>query len=433
MQRIGLLAVIGLAVLGLGCESGTTGETDTTTSPPTDEDTVEATADVLDDAAVPPDEDTPAPIEPAGCAAIGEQCKAERKGCELTADGPECVLCALGTFAAPTPSATCEPLEGEAHYHEFESVTLEPGEEHSGWCQSFALNNPEPLWVNAVELDTDGGYHHSNWFFVPQGKVDYPSGLWKGCYNKGFHELDAATSGGVLFAQSTQVNRETQKFPDGVAVRIPPYSIVIGATHVLNFHAEPMTTGLRMTIHTIDEAEVVAKLAPFRLSYLDLNLPAGRKVDVTGTCKVAPTYEAVGMAEFEPNLYWVLPHYHGLGSGFRLELTGGERDGEEVFNLGGFQPEPFGKIFEQPLSLAGATGFRFTCSYNNTFDKQIKWGIGDNEMCVMLGFWESPLAMDISVLETKESEDDGDVIRETGPCVVVPIPYDQNKEGGLPE
>ena len=317
-------------------------------------------------------------------------------------------------------------------HNEFETVTLAPGAEFSGWCQSWVLNNSEEIWVNSVTLETDGGYHHSNWFFVPEGQHDYPDGLWKKCYSTGFSEVEAADSGGVLFAQSTQVVSEVQAFPPGVAVRIPPYSRIIGATHVLNYHAEPLTTGLRMTLQPIRESEVQVKMTPFRLSYLDLNIPAGAKADFTGDCEFRSTYEAVADTALDMQIYYLLPHYHALGDGFSLDIIGGPDDGKRIFELGTFSPEPFGLGFDQPVDLSEAQGLRFTCSYHNTLKKKVSWGIGDDEMCVLLGFADARLALDMSVIETTETVSEDGRLKSTGPCIIFPVPFDQNKPGGTP-
>ena len=331
---------------------------------------------------------------------------------------------------------TQEPQEPRTQWsHQFDTITLEAGKEHNGWCQSWILNNEEELWVNAVELVTGGGYHHSNWFFVPEGELDYPPGLWKNCYNKGFHEIDAAVAGGVLFAQSTQVDTERQEFPAGVAVRIPPYSRIIGATHLLNVMPEPLETELHMHLWTIEADAVSVPLTPFRLSYLDLDIPAQSKADFTGECEIRTSYEAIAGEPYDMELYWVLPHYHSRGDGFELTHLGGDKDGESIFEVGEFSTEPFGVVFDPPISLSGSDGLRFTCRYDNELEKPIHWGIGIHEMCVMLGFARSKLAFDISVLETDVSEAPAqptEAIQNSGPCVVFGFPFDQEKAGGQP-
>src|SRR5215510_5257302 len=44
---------------------------------------------------------------------------------------------------------------------------LAPNQEDYGTCVSVELHNAEPMFINAVELETATGFHHSNWFYVP--------------------------------------------------------------------------------------------------------------------------------------------------------------------------------------------------------------------------------------------------------------------------
>src|SRR5215813_1287935 len=129
------------------------------------------------------------------------------------------------------------------YQHDFGTQTLAAGQEHNALCQSWTLGNATDLWVNAVTLDTGGGYHHSNWFFVHDNVFDGPDGAWE-CDSRGFNEVAAAISGGVLYAQSTQVRHEVQQFPPGVAVMVPAHSRIVGSTHLLNASPMPVTTDL---------------------------------------------------------------------------------------------------------------------------------------------------------------------------------------------
>jgi len=56
---------------------------------------------------------------------------------------------------------------------------------------------------------------------VPETEFAGPDGLWD-CDDRNYSQLQAAITGGVLYAQSTQARKEVQKFPDGVVVRVPP-------------------------------------------------------------------------------------------------------------------------------------------------------------------------------------------------------------------
>src|SRR5690348_4630900 len=105
----------------------------------------------------------------------------------------------------------------------FGPYDIAPGEEVNGQCVSAKLDNDEPMFVNAVELTTGPGVHHSNWFWVPDYRFDGEDGTWR-CADRGYDEVIAGVDGGVVFAQSTQAQHEVQAFQPGTAVLIPPHS-----------------------------------------------------------------------------------------------------------------------------------------------------------------------------------------------------------------
>src|SRR5439155_18831163 len=107
-------------------------------------------------------------------------------------------------------------------------------------------------------------YHHANWFFVPDDQFDLPDGTWS-CSDNQFSELVAALEGGYLFALSTQSHEETQTLSPGAAIRIPPYSRIIGASHLLNTTDNDIKTTMDLKIASIPPATVTAKLAPARI------------------------------------------------------------------------------------------------------------------------------------------------------------------------
>jgi hypothetical protein len=274
-------------------------------------------------------------------------------------------------------------------------------------------------------MDNDGGYHHSNWFFVPEDHMGWPTTPWRNCYSEGFNEVAAAIAGGVIYAQSTQVRHELQKFQDGAAVHIPPRSRIITVTHLLNYQIEELTTGLRLALYTLPRAEVVKPLTPAQLAYSDLRIPAKSVSWFRGTCDIAASYADLFPAEtFDLKLHYVLPHYHDLGAGFEVSIVGGPRDGELIVDGGAFSSDPFGFTFDPPIDLTGATGLHFGCRFDNPRDKVVRWGIGDQEMCEALLFFESPMAFSAGVGETtSETVVDGEKVF-SGECAVAGFPFD---------
>lgn len=346
--------------------------------------------------------------------------------------------CSSGSSAATSGGAgpSCDPAKDDSSCltfeHAFDPQTVKSGEEISGRCESWTLNNPESIWVNTVRLVNDGAYHHSNWFFVPNTDYTQPDGTWD-CNAAGFSELKAALDGGVLFAQSTQSTDEPQKFPEGAAVRIPPYSRIIASTHLLNASSATVTTTLHLTIEAIKKEDVNVALVPFRLTYHDLHIPAHMQAKFESKCDFKTASMTPGKP-FSMKLYYVLPHYHKLGTEFSIAKLGGPDDGAALDALQGFNGEANGKTFDPPVDLSMNNGFTFSCSYRNPTADEVGWGIGNQEMCEMLGFADSPLVYDGYVKDGDNvvGATTNGTVMNTGPCTILDVAWDPNKPGGMP-
>ncbi len=367
-------------------------------------------------------EDTPADSGGAGSAEACDEaaiaaCVAGQRTCVPTTEGYACESCPEGE--GPATDGTCAKLAGNMLENQFDTQTLEPGFERDNLCQSWTLNNDDEIWVNAVEFISGGGYHHSNWLFVPDDQFDGPDGAWD-CADREYSEIVAAVSGGVLYAQATQVDHELQRFPKGVALRLPPRTRIIGGTHVFNTTTTAIVSPLRLRLYEVEKKSITVPLTPFRMNNSALTIPAKSKSEFRAECD----FEYVRNAPLDIDLYYAMPHYHSLGDRFRLELLGGERDGEAVFD---HQGEPRGYVFDPPVSLSGAKGLTFSCGYNNPRSEEVGFGIGDQEMCVMLGFARSDYIFDAAADKTVDTSAGQSGTRFDGKCTVIGIPYSQTK------
>lgn len=316
----------------------------------------------------------------------------------------------------------------ETIVHSWGLLELAPLEETQP-CIQWTLHNEQPIYVQTVRLTNDGGSHHSNWFAVPEDKFPGPDGYFD-CDARGFAELDAAVAGTVLFAQSTQSRIDEQRLPEGVVIKIPPNHKIVAGGHFLNLADAPYTTEMRMALELVHPKLVEVVAAPFRLSYYDLEIPAMRQARFSGDCDMTTLYMDQVGRPLDLKLYYVTPHYHYLGNWFDLFIEGGPRDGENVFHFDGFNASSNGKSFDPPIDLTGATGFRFTCGYDNWRDQTIGWGIGDQEMCVMLGLADSAVLMDASVQSGAVVGDQDGVVMNEGECNAIGLP--KNEAQGLP-
>jgi len=302
--------------------------------------------------------------------------------------------------------------------HDFEGFDVAPGEERIGDCQSWTLHNPEPIYVNAVHMASEGGFHHSVWYYVPETRYAGDDGTWP-CDERGFNDVDAATrGGGALYSQSTQAPAESQQFQPGVALVIPPFSRIVGNVHLLNAGATTLTTHIRLDLDLLDESAVGVLLAPLNFNYFHIDLPPHAASEFRSECDLATTYMTNLGKAVDFHVYYVLPHYHRLGTLFRLEAIGGPHDGETIFESTTPVGEPLGRTLDVPFDMTGAVGFRATCGFNNTTSDRIFWGIGDQEMCNTLVYTDSELIIGAATLSnTVEGTVDG-VVLNTGPCAL---------------
>ncbi|HZS42398.1 MAG TPA: hypothetical protein VFF06_36460, partial [Polyangia bacterium] len=249
---------------------------------------------------------------PPGCEAMLPQCLAIQKICVA---GPTCQACPNGQYASSL--GVCSPI-GMALTHDFADFTAQAGQEILGLCQSWTLNNSTELWINAVELDQNEASHHSNWLFVPDDKYPGPDGVWT-CSDRNYDQLSAALAGGVLYAQSTQATHEVQKFTNGAAVRIPPWSRIISDVHILNATPQAVTGHATLSLYPLALADVKIKLTPFHLVFSKLEIPAQATSRSTAKCEIDSSFESITNHVLDAKVYYILPHFHALGRHFFVE------------------------------------------------------------------------------------------------------------------
>lgn len=307
--------------------------------------------------------------------------------------------------------------------HDFPGFHLEPSEEVRWHCQSWTLNNPEPMWVRAVRTRNEGGFHHSNWFVVNRLQFDGPDGSWP-CTERGFDEIAAGVNGTVLFAQSTQSASDDQVFGEGAALRLPPFARIVGDVHLLEIAGAALDTHLQMTLEVVPESQVTTPLTPMALTYNALDIPARAQSAFTTECDLDAPHVRETTRPLDARLYYLLPHYHEWGTLFRVEIFGGPRDGEIVFETSSAIGEPLGESFDPPIDLTGATGLRLTCQYDNTTDRDIRYGLAEGEMCMLLAYTDSDLKFVTDVMTNTVVGPDADgVVQNTGPCSVFGVRF----------
>lgn len=322
-----------------------------------------------------------------------------------------------GDDAGRTPydAGPLPPYTGE---HTFPELALDPGDELLGVCQSWTLNNDEDLWVNEVEMSAGPGWHHSNWMFVPETAFEGPDGTWD-CRDRDFSEVQASIEGGsVFFAQSTQSTNEVQTFPTGAAYRIPARSRIIGSIHVIHASPEPGTTAITFRIGSIPAAGVTTALSPLAIDNRGIEIAPRSRTEVTTACDLRRAHGG----ELDFSVFYILPHYHAIADGLRVEIVGGPRDGEVIFETMGGIGNALGGPLDPPVALAGATGLRVSCVYGNeSGTEMVTWGpTAADEMCTLLAYTDAPTQFGglASAITARETLGDG-TERQESSCLVI--------------
>jgi hypothetical protein len=295
--------------------------------------------------------------------------------------------------------------------HTFDPQMLGVGEETTNVCQSWVLGNDEPLYVRKIRQTNDGGWHHSNWFFVPEAayppnpEVEGPDaaleGTWK-CSDRGFREYLAAAAGGVFFAQSTQTFQELQAFPQGAALEIPPHSVVIGSTHLLNVSANMMETAMTLEVETAAREDVTVRLTPYSFAIGDLKIPPAvdgvpTESRTAMTCDLSAPFRDYLQQDFvDYNVYYVLGHYHRWGNYFNLSFVHEDGTEETIFEIKNTIGEPIGSVIDPPMNNDGAPKLRSVCGFLNDTDEMLTRGLQYGEMCDFLAYTDSNLKIGAS-------------------------------------
>lgn len=295
------------------------------------------------------------------------------------------LLALVGACASDDPNAK--------RTYDFGPFTIQPSQEVTGKCVQIDLHNASDLYINTIELTTGPGFHHSNWFYVPEHLyADQPSTF--DCDETAV-TVTAAVNGGVLFAQSTQLAMQTQEFPPGVAIHIPPKSKLLAQIHLLNPGDSPLTLHPSITLTPLAPKDVTTQLAAISFENHALGLPPQMQSRFTVDCDLAPQWTSLHQSGDEPSaapdfhIYYALAHYHTLGTGLTLEAVKPDNTATQIFTTSNRVGDSLGGPIDPIFDMTGYTRLRFSCDYFNNTSATVPWGVGSNEMCVYLAFSDS--------------------------------------------
>lgn len=288
--------------------------------------------------------------------------------------------------------SACSGSEGEdgrEAVYEFGPFDVPAQAEDTSLCVQISLNNKDPLYVNTVELNTGPGFHHSNWFFVPDHIFAGEDGTFT-CDDRGFDIAVAGITGGVFFAQSTQSTTELQSFPAGMAIQLPPESKLVAQLHLLNRGDEPLAIEPNIKLTMMPEAEVERLLAGISMEFHPLSLPPRKQSRFSVECDLGELHRMNLGRDPDFKIYYTLAHYHEYGTRMLLEAVADNGTASTIYTTQNSVGDALGGPLAPAFDMTGHTRLRLTCDYYNSTDSMIWYGNGDGEMCVFLAFSDSP-------------------------------------------
>ena len=304
--------------------------------------------------------------------------------------------------------------------YEFGPYALEPGQEVTKDCVQITLHNEDYLFINSVELTTGAGFHHSNWFWVPETTFAGEDGTFD-CDSRNYNEATAAIFGGVLFAQSTQSPHEVQAFPTGMAIKIPPHAKLFTQIHLLNPADAPLAISPKIAIQPMLEADVTTLMAGISFENQALGLPPMMASRFTVECNIGERHQAIFGRAPDFNIYYALAHYHSKGTKLTVEAVKPTGESTVVFTTQNKVGDVLGGPVDPAFSMSGYTKLRMSCEFLNQTSKVIRWGVGDQEMCVFLAFSDSPYNWGGGVLQEDPPANPvmvGNMMTYTNGCMV---------------
>jgi hypothetical protein len=245
------------------------------------------------------------------------------------------------------------------------ALTIAPGEEHFG-CRYLVLPDSE-LDVARFQHHYTGGSHHMLLYPTSKLPSEVEHGALFDCRTRG--DLGAT---GVLYGSS--VPDGELPYPDGVAMRLAPRSVVLLETHYLNASDAPLDATARINLWF---AQVPVETLAGTLFFRDWHIyvpPLPGTATATMRCEIPE----------DISLLYATSHMHRRGTAFRSTI-----DSTPLHDSDDWE-SPTPTIYWPPRDIPAGSTIEFSCDFQNDAPTPVVEGISADadEMCVLVGgYW----------------------------------------------
>lgn len=305
---------------------------------------------------------------------------------------------------APKTGNVADPslLDDTSHYPEAAFIPLDPPAPGEGFQVSTGnfdirpnfereifvlrhLGNSQPVYINHIHTRMRTNSHHLVLYtFDPQTpRTDMPKyDIVRDLRDSNGADI-VATELQMLyhnFLGGAMSEESDFWFPQGIAVRLDPSTGIDVNAHYVNRTSGSIPGEAYANIYTMNPAEVKHVAEPIISYSSDFTLPPHQETTVTNNIFLNTADTAI-------HLFLLTSHNHSKGRKFQIQLVGGMRNGEVVYESTDWE-HPVLKTFDPPIVLNKGEGMKSIVTYYNDSPNDVTFGFkSTDEMNVIFAHY----------------------------------------------
>jgi hypothetical protein len=246
------------------------------------------------------------------------------------------------------------------------------------------LGNTAPVYINHIHTKMRPNSHHlliytldtsTPAFMIPPFNQIRDLRNPDGSYNSATENLMLYHN----FVGGSMIEEDDYHFPPGVGLLLPAHAGIDVNSHFVNYTGAAIEGEAYANLYTVDPANVQYPAQTLLLSNNAIALPANKQTVVT--------YTQTNDYPVKVNIFMLTSHYHSHGQKFQIQIVGGARDGEIIYESTDWS-HPLEKVFDPPVVLNQGEGIRSVVTYLNNTTSDIQFGFkSTDEMDIMLGYY----------------------------------------------
>lgn len=234
-------------------------------------------------------------------------------------------------------------------------------------CIVLDAGNDVARFVRAIRTTLPQGSHHMIVYRTSEGLNATP----RSC-------IPFASGGDAIFIAET---REAELvFPPDVGLRFEPHQHIRLEVHAVNYYDAPIdvTASVRFELYGTDTPPTDEMRLLFT-GDMSLSLPP----------RVATTVHSFHRPPEGARIFAITSHTHSLGTYASIaEASSRSDEGGTVLHESRSWSEPPLDVFSPPRVLAAGRGLRLTCTFFNSRDDHVGFGLGfEDEMCFLWAYY----------------------------------------------